>query len=96
METKKDWEKYKKDIQEALDDAKNNFFKAQKELSKTNKCIEYFNLNYYDAKIERDIVGILKFYKNDLKELLKTFKSEKSAYEDELKAVLKNLNEVLR
>jgi len=31
-----------------------------------------------------------------LKELLKTFKSEKSAYEDELKAVLKNLNEVLR
>ena len=93
METKKDWKKYKKNLQEALNETKDNVLKMQKELSKTNKCIEYFNLNYYDTRIEKDIVGILKFYKNDLKENLKVYKSEKSAYEDELIIVLKNLDE---
>jgi len=38
------------------------------------------NLNEYDKRIEDNIIGILEFYVNDLKEQIENHKSERENY----------------
>jgi len=52
----------------------------KKELSKVEECLAYMNLNEYDKRIEDNIIGILEFYVNDLKEQIENHKSERENY----------------
>ena len=78
-------EKGKKNFKEAIKDLEASISKEQKELFTAAKCWEYMHSNYYDAGIEKEIVRIIKFYLNDLKELFRQHCDEMDAYKHVLK-----------
>lgn len=57
----------------------------KKELAKSEECLCYMGLNEYDEHIENNIIEILKFYINDLKDQILQHEVEKSNYEEEIR-----------
>lgn len=71
-------------FKEAIKEVGESITKTEKELSDTKDCLEYMSLNYVDENIEEKIVDILKFYINDVKEILDNARKEKEYYEEYL------------
>lgn len=78
-------EKSKNNFREAIKDLDESIPKDEEGLKDAEKCLEYMGLNYYDKDIEKKIAEILKFYTNDLKELVRQHHNERDAYKKVLK-----------
>lgn len=78
-------EKEKRNLEEAVKDCKNEIEKCKVEITELKECLESIELNYYDKRIEKNIVKFLKFHLGNIKDIVTQRTCEKDGYKENLK-----------
>jgi len=75
-------EKEKNNLEEAVKNCNEEIGKCKEEVDELKECLESIELNYYDARIEKNTVKFLKFHLGNVNDLITQRECEKSGYEE--------------
>lgn len=78
-------EKEKNNFEEAVKDCNEEIGKCKEEIAELKECIDSIEQNYYEERIEKNIVKFLKFHLVNVNELVTQQECEKSSYENCIK-----------
>ena len=81
-------EKEKSNFEEAIEDCKEEIKKCKEEVAELKECIDSIELNFYEERIDKNIVKFLNFHLGSVEDLIAVRECEKSGYES---ALLKSL-----